>query len=100
MWRECDFNWCRFLVAMFSYKGYNVVNNVLNGVRSLHILLEKAYRYHEPKVEPIPSGCTFMENVGYWTVNANGAAMMLTDKARNHGTKKADRETGEDQKGE
>jgi hypothetical protein len=65
-----------------------------------HFLLEKAFRYREPTVDPIPEGCTFQHRRGYWTKNDTGEVMMLSSDPRRPQTKKEDRETGEDQKGE
>jgi len=65
-----------------------------------HILLEKAYRYPVPIIEPIPKDCTFQEKQGYWVKDSTGEVMMLSDDPRQHQSKKCDRETGEDQKGE
>jgi len=65
-----------------------------------HILLDKAFRYSVPIEEPIPQSCTFQEKQGYWTRNSTGEIMMLSDDSRRTVTKKCDRETGEDQKGE
>lgn len=65
-----------------------------------HILLENAFRYNEPSVVLPPSGCSFDSQRGYWIKNKTGEAMMLSDDNCNLQTKKCDRETGEDQKGE
>lgn len=65
-----------------------------------HILLESAYFYPEPVEVPSPQGCTFAEKSGYWINNNTGEAMMLSNDPRRPQSKKCDRETGEDQKGE
>ncbi len=65
-----------------------------------HILLDKAYSYSEPTMVPIPEGYSFNERKGYWTNNITGEVMMLSDDRRLPTSKKCDRETGEDQKGE
>ncbi len=65
-----------------------------------HILLEKAHCYTEPVVVPEPKGCTFQEECGYWTKNNTGEVMMLSKDHFLVQSKKCDRETGEDQKGE
>lgn len=65
-----------------------------------HILLEKSYRYPEPVETPMPENYIFAERSGYWRDNATGEIMMLSDDPRRPQTKKEDRETGEDQKGE
>lgn len=47
-----------------------------------------------------PTNCTFREDRGYWTKNETGDVLMLCDDLRLPCSKKCDRETGEDQKGE
>lgn len=54
----------------------------------------------EPTMVPIPEGYSFNERKGYWTNNITGEVMMLSDDRRLPASKKCDRETGEDQKGE
>lgn len=65
-----------------------------------HILLGKAYCYPEPGEAQIPENCTFIQKNGYWRNNSTGEIMMLSNDPRRPQTKKADIETGEDQKGE
>lgn len=65
-----------------------------------HILLEKAYCYPEPTGTLKPENCTFAEKNGYWKNNTTGEIMMLSNDPRRPQSKKCDRETGEDQKGE
>lgn len=65
-----------------------------------HILIEKAYRYSNPEVLNNPENCTYDMSKGYWSINASKQPMVLSDAGRMLGTKKCDRETGEDQKGE
>ena len=65
-----------------------------------HILLEKTFRYAEPKVDPRPQNCTYNTIKGYWINNNTAEVMMLSNDPRRPQTKKADIETGEDQKGE
>lgn len=65
-----------------------------------HILLEKAFRYTEPSLKESPEGYTYQPHRGYWAENTTGEALMLSDDPRPLQTKKCDRETGEDQKGE
>ena len=65
-----------------------------------HILLEKAYEYAVPNSIDEPTGCTFNHDKGYWTSNITGTPMMEGKHAKKLVTKKCDRETGEDQKGE
>lgn len=64
-----------------------------------HILLEKAHRYTEPTVVPVPGGCMFQEKRGYWTKCGTNEVMMLSNNRPLLQSKKMDRETGEDQKG-
>ncbi len=65
-----------------------------------HILLEKAHCYTEPSFVLVPDDCIFQEKRGYWTRNDSNEALMLSDDSRLLQSKKCDRETGEDQKGE
>lgn len=65
-----------------------------------HILLEKAHRYTEPSFVPAPNDCVFQEKRGYWTRNNTNEVLMLSNDPRLPQSKKCDRETGEDQKGE
>lgn len=65
-----------------------------------HILLEKAFRYPEPTIDLAPANCTYERKKGYWINNYSKKPMMLSDNPRGPQTKKADRETGEDLKGE
>ncbi|MEA4898653.1 MAG: hypothetical protein VB115_10455 [Christensenellaceae bacterium] len=65
-----------------------------------HILLEKAFSYPEPQGSLAPEGCTFSEQSGYWVKATTGEPMMRSNDPKRPQTKKADRETGEDQKGE
>ena len=74
---------------------------ILKGVTMKnHIFVEKAYRYPEPENLSFPTNCTFREDRGYWTKNETGDVLMLCDDLRLPCSKKCDRETGEDQKGE
>lgn len=65
-----------------------------------HILLKNAYIYEEPKTIEYPKGYEFSDSKGYWINNKNGEALMMSKDKRRPQTKKEDRETGEDQKGE
>lgn len=65
-----------------------------------HILLENAHRYAEPSESIYPDGYLFQEIQGYWTNSTTGEVMMLSEDPRRPLSKKCDRETGEDQKGE
>ena len=63
-------------------------------------ILDNAHRYDEPTSDPKPVGATYNDRSGYWTYNNSGDAIITNDGFRDIHTKKADRETGEDQKGE
>ncbi|MCK9479956.1 MAG: hypothetical protein M0R40_10745 [Firmicutes bacterium] len=67
-----------------------------------HILVSKAKRYDASQTQDHPISCTFLQKAGYWADDASGLPMMLIDdpKRPKPQTKKADIETGEDQKGE
>lgn len=65
-----------------------------------HILLEQAYRYREPIYDGTLEDSTFNQSKGYWVLNTTGQALMESNVPRLSTTKKCDRETGEDQKGE
>ena len=65
-----------------------------------HFILENAHKYNEPLTDPAPNGASFNDEAGYWTDNITGDAIVTNDGFRDMNTKKADRETGEDQKGE
>lgn len=64
-----------------------------------HILLEKAYRYADPRRVEDPKDFVFNEKKGYWIGN-DGTPMISSPYANCGETKKCDIETGEDQKGE
>lgn len=65
-----------------------------------HILLESARRYPEPEGSLTPSGYAFQEACGYWVKNGSNEIMMPSADSQPSYSKKCDRETGEDQKGE
>ena len=65
-----------------------------------HILLEQAFRYNAPITVEKPEACTFNHRKGYWISDLTGQALMESAEYRPSTTKKCDRETGEDQKGE
>lgn len=65
-----------------------------------HILLEQAHRYPSQTAVNSLKGCSFQQEKGYWVNNSAGQAMMESDDPKPPTTKKCDRETGEDQKGE
>ena len=65
-----------------------------------HFILDKAHRYNQPSSEPKPSNASYDDKAGYWKNDKSGDAIVTNDGFRNTNTTKADRETGEDQKGE
>ena len=65
-----------------------------------HILLDKAHCYSEPNETAILGNYEFAEHNGYWKNIDTGEIMMLSVDFQRPQTKKEDRETGEDQKGE
>ena len=65
-----------------------------------HILLENANRYKVPENISTPKGYSFDERKGYWKNDYTGNALMLSEDRKIPNSKKCDRETGEDQKGE
>lgn len=65
-----------------------------------HILLEKAYTYENIPKKLTPEGCFYDRNSGLWRVTDTKEVMMVGNYALKPQTKKADIETGEDQKGE
>ena len=67
---------------------------------SQHILIEKAYTYPEPAEISRPPHYQFFDKNGYWKNPITDEIMMLGKHTFRQQTKKEDRETGEDQKGE
>ena len=65
-----------------------------------HILLDKAVCYPDPIEIAMPKNHTFIESSGYWIDNYTGEIIMLSTNPQHLQTKKYDRETGEDQKGQ
>ena len=65
-----------------------------------HILLERAYKYDVPIHNDIPRDFVFNQSKGYWISKSTGQPMMEGKDPKPAGSKKCDRETGEDQKGE
>jgi hypothetical protein len=66
----------------------------------LHPLLQRATKYPRPNRDLTPTGCTYDSLAGAWVDDDSG--VLLVDKIYRPGvlTKKADVETGEDQKGQ
>lgn len=65
-----------------------------------HFILENAKRYNNPSSDPVPKGAFFDDKKGYWRDNESGEALITSGIIGKLNSKKADRETGEDQKGE
>lgn len=65
-----------------------------------HILLQKAKRYTDPISVSISNRYTFDSKKGYWLDEDKIHPMMTGERPQIHNSKKWDRETGEDQKGE
>ncbi len=65
-----------------------------------HFILDNAHRYNNPDEDPKPVGASFNDKNGYWEDDMSGDALITNDGFQDINTKKADRETGEDQKGE
>lgn len=70
--------------------------------KNMHLLVDRAFRYPAEAPDPRPEGCRYDRKTGAWMMNEDGREVMLvtsTDPRKPlRGTKKADRETGEDQK--
>ncbi len=65
-----------------------------------HFILENAHRYENPITPLVPSGADFDDRAGFWIERESGSILISSDGFQNLSTKKSDRETGEDQKGE
>lgn len=65
-----------------------------------HFILEKAHRYDDPTTPPIPHNADYDNQSGFWRDRESGDVLISNDGFQNQSTKKCDRETGEDQKGE
>ena len=65
-----------------------------------HVLLDQAHKYDVPVFDGIPNGCVFSQSKGYWISIATGQPMMEGKDPKPPVSKKCDRESGEDQKGE
>jgi hypothetical protein len=65
-----------------------------------HILLEKAYEYEPCEKSNNMAGCNYNNINGYWEFESTGKPVVHDSGFIKPRTKKADRETGEDQKGE
>ncbi len=65
-----------------------------------HILLDKAYEYEPCGKSNSMDGCNYNNINGYWEFKSTGKPVVHDSSFIKPRTKKADRETGEDQKGE
>lgn len=66
-----------------------------------HILLNYATTHEiSSRSSVTPDGCYYDQNVGAWIISKTGALLVLESDEPRPTTKKADIETGEDQKGE
>lgn len=64
-----------------------------------HLLIKKAFIYDKPRKLPKLNGYYFVNSLGYW-VDDDMVPYVLDPRRPKPQTKKADVETGEDQKGE
>jgi hypothetical protein len=64
-----------------------------------HLLIKKAFIYDKPRKKPELKGYHFVNSLGYW-VDEDRIPYVLDSRRPKPQTKKADVETGEDQKGE
>lgn len=81
----------------------SAVWNVVFGMGDVimqHILIDKAKRYPTPGPVLAEDSSTYNVERGYWQLKATMEPMVTSDVAVHPATKKCDRETGEDMKGE
>ena len=81
----------------------SVVWNVVFGMGDVimqHILIDKAKHYPTPRPVLAEDSSTYNVERGYWQLKATMEPMVTSDVAVHPATKKCDRETGEDMKGE
>lgn len=64
-----------------------------------HILLKKAHRYTNPETSKVLGDYAYNSKKGYW-ISGLGEALVNSKNPPIQNSKKCDRETGEDQKGE
>lgn len=67
---------------------------------SIHPLLARAHRYRRREGDLQPAGCSYDGVAGAWRDDATGILAAELPGRQGPHTKKADIETGEDQKGE
>lgn len=65
-----------------------------------HPLVKYAKHYSTPTTVPTPQGCRYDTQAGYWVMRDSELPMVTSDSVAMPVTKKCDRETGEDMKGE
>ena len=65
-----------------------------------HPLLERAHKYPYRNVDLAPPGCTYDDEIGAWRLRETGQLLVETPRWKGMTTKKMNKETGEDQKGE
>ena len=64
-----------------------------------HVLLEKARTYAREPLDLRPDGCDYDLVAGAWVRRSSGGLLVESTDPKPPRTKKADVETGEDQKG-
>lgn len=69
-------------------------------MNNLHPLLVRAQRYQRRTMNLQPPGCSYDALAGAWRDDVSGALAVDLPGRKGPQTKKADIETGEDQKGE
>ena len=69
-------------------------------MRSKHILIEKAFVYQKGDEKVIDEGYVYDNLRGYWVKKGSDKPAVFEPSFSGPKTKKADVETGEDQKGE
>ncbi len=70
-----------------------------NFMKEKHLLIKNAFVYDKPRRKPELKGYHFVNSLGYW-VDQDRIPYVLDSRRPKPQTKKADVETGEDQKGE
>ena len=65
-----------------------------------HFIIDKAKRYKENEASLTPLNGIYDSNLGFWKDVYSGTALVGTEEMSRLNSKKCDRETGEDQKGE
>lgn len=65
-----------------------------------HFIIKNARRYKESTTSLTPSNADYCDKLGYWRDSRSGSVAVDNPEFAGLNTKKADMETGEDQKGE